>query len=206
MVYNDCILICDQLLIRIINLYGGGFSMGMSKQERHLFLMSLLNENPFLKDEELAAECGVSVSTIRNDRAEMGISEYRERVKSAAEGELHGSEKKEELLDLTLYENGISILETDSTMSFHNTDIVKSQCIYAFAENLALSVINADAALVKVANVKYVSVVRAGEKLVAKSRVIRNHDGEFIVHVFITVEMKEVFRGKFSLEVIEGKL
>ena len=181
--------------------------MGMSKKERHKYMMSVIADNPFLKDEELSGLCGVSVSTIRNDRAELGIAEYRERVKSAAEGELLSNEKKEELLDLHLYENGISVLETNDTMLFPNTDTVKSQCIYALAENLALSVINAEAALIRVANVKYIAEVHAGEKLVAKSQVIRKRDGEFIVHVFITVDLKEVFRGKFSLEVLsEGNI
>ena len=173
----------------------------MTKKERHVLLMSLINEDPFLKDEELARLCGVSVSSIRNDRAELGIAEYRERVKSAAEGE---REVKEELLDLTPYENGISVLDTDSTMLFYNTDIVKSQYIYAFAENLALSVINARAALVKVANVKYISEVHPGERLVAKSRVIRSRNDEYIVHVNITSDKVEVFRGKFDLELIRG--
>ena len=138
------------------------------KKTRHDFILSILHDNPFLKDEELAKKCGVSVSTIRNDRAELGIAEYRERVKSAAEGEFGSGGTKEELLDLKLYENGISVLETDSSMVFKNTNIVKGQCIYAFAENLALSVINARAALVKIANVKYTSEVHAGDKLVAK--------------------------------------
>lgn len=176
--------------------------MNMTKQERHGFLMSIIGENPFLKDEELSKKCNVSVSTIRNDRAELGIAEYRERVKSAAEAEINNIERTGELLDLKLYENGISILETDSSMLFKNTNIVKSQCIYAFAENLALSVINANAALVKVANVKYTAEVHAGNKLVAKSTVLRERNGEYIVHVIISVDMKEVFRGKFNLEII----
>lgn len=175
----------------------------MTKKERHDFLLETIAEEPFLKDEELARRCGVSVSTIRNDRAELGIAEYRERVKSAAESELLGSGKKAELLDLELYENGLSVLETDATMLFKNTDIVKSQCIYAFAENLALSVINAKAALVRVANVKYTSCVRLGAKLVARSTVITERDGGYIVHVFIKSDMSEVFRGKFNLEVID---
>ena len=172
----------------------------MSKAERHSYINTLIVENPFIKDDELARECGVSVSTIRNDRAELGIPEYRERVKSAAEGELSHA-TKEELLDLKLYENGISIMEPDATMLFKDTNIVKGQCIYAFAENLALSVINAKAALVKVANVKYIEEVHLGEKLLAKSNVIREKDNAFIVHVIISVDMTEVFRGKFSLEV-----
>ena len=176
--------------------------MNMTKKQRHDYIMSIINENPFLKDDELSKQCNVSISTIRNDRAELGISEYRERVKSAAENEFHTVESKEELLDLKIYETGLSVLETDSSMLFKKTNIVKSQCIYALAENLALNVINANAALVKVANVKYCEQVNLGDKLVAKSTVKREKNNEYIVHVIISVEMREVFRGKFNLEVV----
>lgn len=176
--------------------------MNLTKKQRHDYIVSVINDNPFLKDDELSKLCKVSISTIRNDRAELGISEYRERVKSAAQGGLHIGESREELLDLKLYENGISVLETDASMLFKNTNMVKSQCIYALAENLALNVINANAALVKVANVKYTAQVHLGDKLVAKSTVKRERDGEYIVHVIISVDMSEVFRGKFNLEIV----
>lgn len=198
-VYNINISYWYQLLIHLRK--GCDF---MTKKQRHSYMLSILNENPFLKDDELSRKCNVSISTIRNDRAELGIAEYRERIKSAAEGELHVSENKEELLDLTLYENGLSVLETDASMLFKNTNIVKSQCIYALAENLALSVINAKAALIKVANVKYTAEVHLKDKLVAKSTVKREKDNTYIVHVFINVDMKEVFRGKFNLEVVNN--
>ena len=176
--------------------------MNMTKKQRHDYIMSIISENPFLKDDELSKQCKLSISTIRNDRAELGISEYRERVKSAAENEFHTVESKEELLDLKIYETGLSVLETDSSMLFKNTNIVKSQCIYALAENLALNVINANAALVKVANVKYCEQVNLGDKLVAKSTVKREKNNQYIVHVIISVDMREVFRGKFNLEVV----
>ena len=169
------------------------------KKERQEFLIKKIKEEPFLKDEELAKACHVSVSTIRFDRAELGIAEYRERVKSVAEGVSQAANSGGELLDLELFHNGISVLSTDDSMTFDGTDIVKSQCIYALAENLALSVIDAKAARVKVANVKYIAEVHSGEKLVARSEVIRVREKEFIVHVFIKVNMTEVFRGKFSL-------
>ena len=101
-----------------------------------------------------------------------------------------------------MYENGISVLETDASMLFKDTNIVKSQCIYALAENLALNVINAKAALVRVANVKYLAEVHLGEKLVAKSTVKRERNNQYIVHVMICVDMSEVFRGKFNLEIV----
>ncbi|MCC8169385.1 MAG: fatty acid biosynthesis transcriptional regulator [Oscillospiraceae bacterium] len=175
----------------------------MDKMERHAFLLQKIKEEPFLKDTDLAEACGVSVSTIRFDRAELGISEYRERVKNAAVDGLNNVHSEGEILELELFRNGSSTLITDDAMSFDGTNIVKGQCIYAFAENLALSVIDARAALVKVANVKYISEVHAGDRLFAHSEVIRVKHNEFIVHVFIKANMNEVFRGKFSLAVSE---
>lgn len=176
------------------------------KKQRHEFLLKKIKNNPFLKDEELAQACNVSVSTIRFDRAELGIAEYRERVKSAAqEGMGNATAHIGEVLDLNLYHDGISVLETDKTMVFEGTDIVKGQHIYAFAENLALSVIDAKAALVRVANVKYIHEAHAGERLIAKSDVMRVKEKEFIVRVVIRANMNEVFRGKFSLVVADGE-
>lgn len=173
------------------------------KSERHAYLLEKIKENPFLKDEELARAFGVSVSTIRFDRAELGIAEYRERIKTAAQGSINNNDTEGELLDLNVYHDGISVLKVDSGMVFEGTNIVKSQYIYAFAENLALNVIDAKSMLVKVANVKYTEEVHAGETLMAKSVVIREKEDEFVVHVFIKVNMAEVFRGKFSLKVLD---
>lgn len=176
----------------------------MLKKQRHEFLVRQIKQNPFLKDEELAEACNVSVSTIRFDRAELGIAEYRERVKSAAEESMGAAASAAgEVLDINLFHDGISVLKTDKTMTFPETDIVKGHYIYAFAENLALSVINAKAALVKVANVKYVHEAHAGERLIAKSDVMRVKEKEFIVRVVIKANMNEVFRGKFSLLVAD---
>ena len=177
------------------------------KKQRHEYLLTQIKQNPFLKDEDLAKRCNVSVSTIRFDRAELGIAEYRERIKSAAvEGLGASAQGKGEVLDLNLFHDGISVLETDNTMVFDGTDIVKGQYIYAFAENLALSVIDAKAALVKVANVKYVHEAHAGERLIAKSDVMNVKENGFVVRVVIKANMNEVFRGKFSLLVADGQI
>lgn len=176
--------------------------MRTSKKERHNMLITLIKENPFLKDEEIAKKFGVSISTIRFDRAELGIAEYRERLREAAKDGVSGTNTDGELLDLNKFHDGISVLETDDTMVFDGTNIVKSSYIYSFAENLALSVIDAQSMLVKIANIKYVSCVHSGEKLMARSQVIRERDGAYIVHIFIKVNMREVFRGKFNFEVL----
>lgn len=173
------------------------------KNERHEILLEKIKQNPFLKDKELAKAFGVSVSTIRFDRAELGIAEYRERIKTAAQDSINNPSIEGEILDLNIHHDGISVLKTDSTMTFDGTNIVKSQYIYAFAENLALNVIDAKSMLIKIANVKYIKEVHAGETLVAKSVVIRERKDEFVVHVFIKVNMSEVFRGKLSLKILK---
>lgn len=167
-------------------------------------MLEKIKHNPFLKDEDLARECNVSVSTIRFDRAELGIAEYRERIKVAAEDGMNNAINEGELLDLNVLHNGISVIETDDSMLFENSDIVRGQFIYAMAENLALHVIGAKAALVKIANVKYIREVHSGERLIAKSEVVRVKEKEFIVHVFIKSNFTEVFRGKFSLVIPEN--
>lgn len=176
------------------------------KKQRHEYLLRQIKKNPFLKDEELAEACNVSVSTIRFDRAELGIAEYRERIKSAAEEVMTtAATATGEVLDLNLFHDGISVLNTDKSMVFPNTDIVKGQYIYAFAEDLALNVIDANAALVKIANVKYTHEAHAGERLIAKSEVMRVKEREFVVRVVIKANLNEVFRGKFNLLVADGE-
>ena len=48
--------------------------MKRSKKERQQLLTENITENPFVTDEQLAAEFNVSVQTIRLDRMELGDS------------------------------------------------------------------------------------------------------------------------------------
>ena len=182
--------------------------MGKAEQKklRHERLKQKIEENPFLKDEELAQQFKVSVATIRLDRAELGIREYRERIKNVAASELsrNNSAQTGDLLDLNPYHDGISVMITDESMTFAGTDIVQGQAVFAFAENLALHLLNAKTAVIKVANVKFMKEIKKGDKLIAKFEVKRVKDTEeYIVWVRIKVELKEVFRGKFNMVVTE---
>lgn len=179
------------------------------KKLRQQQLMQRLEENPFLTDEELAQIFSVSVPTIRFDRAELGVKEYRERIKNVArnaiqrESELPVNNPMGELLDLNLFKDGLSVFEPDESMTFDDSHIVRGCFIYSFAEMLATTVIDADVALVEVANIKYKQPVRAGSKLVAKSEVVRRRNNEYIVWVKIKFNLVEVFRSKFILSVID---
>ncbi len=181
----------------------------LMKKERQGVLVTRINEDPFLTDEELSDIFSVSVPTIRLDRLELGIPELRERIKNVAEksySKVKSLQSKEivgELIDLNLNSNGISILETDQSMSFEKTKIVRGHFIYSLAESLAIAVIDAHVALVGVANIKYKTPVYAGSKLIARAEVRRIKENNFIVWVKIVEKQLEVFRGKFILVSLE---
>lgn len=183
-----------------------------SKRQRQDVLLEKIKEDPFLTDEDLAEIFSVSVPTIRLDRLELGIPEVRERIKDVAEKNygkvrsLHSREIVGELVDLNLGVSGISILETNESMAFEKTRIVRGHFIYSLAEALAIAVIDAPVALVGVANIKYISPVDAGSRLVAKAEVKRVKNNNFIVWVRISVKDTEVFRGKFILVSLRDNL
>lgn len=182
------------------------------KKERQNILQQKIKDDPFLTDEELADLFSVSIPTLRLDRLELGIPELRERIKNVAATNyskvksLHSKEIVGELIDINLNTGGISVLETDQAMAFEKTKIVRGHFIYSLAESLAIAVIDAQVALVGVANIKYKSPVYAGSKLVARAEVKRIRDKNFIVWVRITEKQIEVFRGKFILVSLEKNL
>ncbi|MGE4284290.1 MAG: transcription factor FapR [Clostridia bacterium] len=182
------------------------------KKDRQKDLQERLQEDPFLTDEELAELFDVSVPTIRLDRLELGIPELRERIKNVAENsynKVKSIQSKEivgELVDINLGKSGISILETDDNMVFEKTKIVRGHFIYSLAETLAIAVIDAQVALVGVANIKYKSPVYSGTKLIAKAEVIRIREHKYLVWVKIKEKQIEVFRGKFILVSLNGEI
>ncbi len=179
------------------------------KQQRQKILLEKIKYDPFLTDEELADFFKVSVPTIRLDRLELGIPELRERIKNVAESNqeklksIEGREFIGELIDLQLGQSAISLMETNSTMAFEKTHIIRGHYIYSLAETLAIAVIDAQVALVGVANIKYKIPVYSGAKLVAKAEVRESKRNRFIVWVKIYEKSVEVFRGKFILVTID---
>ncbi len=177
----------------------------LSKKDRLEKLLQVVEENPFMTDEELSDRFKVSIQTVRLDRLELRIPELRQRIRTVATKNtdkvktLGRSEIIGELIDLELNRAGISILETDKSQAFERTQIIKGHFIFAMAESLAMAVIDADVAITGVANIKYRVPVLAGQKLVAKAKVSRVRGDEYFVHVLIHVKDDVVFRGKFIL-------
>lgn len=200
-VINRCLVLYNNKAQVIIQMSRSSFL----KKGRQSILVEKVKNDPFLTDEELAELLAVSVPTIRLDRLELGIPELRERIKNVAANNyskvksLQSKEIIGELIDVNLDKSAISILETDEGMTFEKTKIVRGHYIYSLAESIAIAVIDADAALVGVANIKYKTPVYAGSKLVAKAEVKRMKENKYIIWVKITERQTEVFRGKFIL-------
>ena len=179
------------------------------KQQRQMTLLEKIKYDPFLTDEELADFFKVSVPTIRLDRLELGIPELRERIKNVAESNqeklksIEGKELIGELIDLQLGLSAISLMETNDSMAFEKTRIVRGNYIYSLAETLAIAVIDAQVALVGVANIKYKIPVYSGAKIVAKAEVKTSKGSRFVVWVKIYEKNIEVFRGKYILVTID---
>lgn len=180
------------------------------KKQRQKDLEELLEKDPFMTDEELSEYFCVSIQTIRLDRLELGIPELRERVKYVAEQNhrklksIHGKEIVGELIDIELGKSAISILNTDDSMVFQKSKVVRGHYIFAQAESLAIALIDTDVALTGVANIKYKIPIYAGDKLIAKAKVIRRRGNKFFVWVNTFIGQEEAFRGKFILVSIDG--
>ena len=175
------------------------------KKQRQKDLLALLTENPFLSDGELAQQFRVSPQTIRLDRLELGIPELRKRTMDLAARAyghlktLKGQELVGELYDLELGQRALSILDTAPEMVFEKSRVVRGHYIYAQAETLALAVVDAEAALTGVANIKYKHPVLVGQRLVAQAQVMRRRGNKYFVWVKTKYRDREVFRAKFIL-------
>lgn len=182
----------------------------IARIERNKAIYEYINKNPLATDMMLAKYFNVSVNTIRLDRTRLGIKEFKERLKEKAEQTMKkvtSISETEFFGDLVEYNPGksaISRLEIKDYMTFENINVAKGQYIYSFAETLAISLIPTAAALVGVANIKYVKKIYNGDVVYAEAEVKRKTDTGYIVWVNIKDEKNELkFKGKFILKGIK---
>lgn len=179
----------------------------LPKRLRQQQLAKLIQENPFVTDEELTHTFQVSIQTVRLDRMELGIPEYRERIKLMAESSydqvrslpLH--EVIGDVIDLQLDKSGISIFEIGKEHVFSRTNIARGHHLFAQANSLAVAVINAEVALTASADIRFIRPVKLGEKCVSKAyvRSISGSNGKARVEVFTYVGEDIVFQGNFHV-------
>lgn len=173
-------------------------------------LLQYLEHNPLATDDILAKEFNVSVNTIRLDRARLGIKEFKERLKSKAEESMKkvtsisATEFVGDMISFVPGESAKSRLETNKAMTFEEMNVVRGEYIYSFAETIAISLIPTKAALVGVANIKYVEPISSDTVIYALAEVKRKTQSGYIVWTRIVDEQNNLkFKGKFILKGIE---
>lgn len=179
----------------------------LPKRARQQQLVKLIEENPFVTDQELTRLLKVSIQTIRLDRMELGIPELRERMKLMAERSydqvrslpLH--EVIGEIVDLQLDKSGISIFEIKEEHVFSRTGIARGHHVFAQANSLAVAVINDEIALTFSADIRFIRSVHLGEKCIAKAyvRPSSGNKAKAKVEVFTYVGEEMVFQGNFVI-------
>ncbi|SFR01183.1 transcription factor FapR [Desulfoscipio geothermicus] len=176
---------------------------GCVKSERHVLLTRYLAGNPFLTDEDLAQVLGVSIQTIRLDRAELDIPEMRERVKKMARGayrnlrSIESTEIVGELVTLEVGREGLSILTVTEEMTLRKTKVLDGRYLFAQANSLAVSLIDADVVLTGTAKTSFKRPVFRNEKVVARALITRKKGNKYMVRVSSHVRDELVFQGKF---------
>ncbi|MDB5052128.1 MAG: fatty acid biosynthesis transcriptional regulator [Bacilli bacterium] len=177
----------------------------LPKRQRQQQLTKVIEDNPFITDDELMKQLEVSIQTIRLDRLEMGIPELRERIKLMAEKSydqvrslpLH--EVIGDVIDLQLDKSGISIFEIKQEHVFSRTKIARGHHIFSQANSLAVAVINDDLALTASADIRFIRSIKLDEKCVAKAFVRSISKGKAKVEVFTYVNDELVFQGNFVI-------
>jgi acyl-coenzyme A thioesterase PaaI-like protein len=177
----------------------------LKKKQRQTELLDILQQNPFLSDEDLAGAFSVSIQTIRLDRLELGIPELRERIKHVAEQKLDQVKSLQinevigDLVDLQLDVSAISILEIGDEHVFSKTLVARGHFIFAQANSLAVAVVNADVVLTGAARIRFIRPVRLGERLVAKAAVVSSNGDQSNVRVETKAGGELVFTGTFRV-------
>ena len=189
----------------------GAFEIKSEKKLRQEHLTKLLDKNPMETDEELASLLSVSVSTIRLDRALLGVPELRERIKRMAQEagsklrSLSRSEIVGDLLELEPNKWALSVLRTTRDMAFRTTDILWDHYIYAQASSIAVAVIEAATVIVDSMRGEYKGHAKVGDMLIARAKVGVTKDDRYIVSVRTRVGEKEIFVGRFIAEVLNAE-
>lgn len=180
----------------------------MPKKERQLHLRKLVEENPFLTDEDLSKQFKVSVQTIRLDRLECGIPELRKRLKQVATQTMAGEVKSlgsdeviGDIIDIELDNRAISIFDVTEDHVFQRNGIARGHHLFAQANSLAVAVMDDDLALTVKSTIEFLKPVKAGDRVVARAEVVKTtvKEKRTLVKVESTVGETTVFTGQFYM-------
>ena len=180
----------------------------MPKKERQLLLKKLVEQDPFLTDEELSKRYDVSVQTIRLDRLECGIPELRKRLKRVASQSMAGEVKSlssdeiiGDIVDIELDKRALSIFDVTIDHVFQRNGIARGHHLFAQANSLAVAVMNEDLALTVKSTIDFLKPVKAGDRVIARAEVKKesNMENRTLVEVVSKVGDVVVFTGQFYM-------
>ena len=182
--------------------------MRMPKKERQLLLKKLVEQDPFLTDEDLSKRYDVSVQTIRLDRLECGIPELRKRLKRVASQSMTGEVKSlssdeiiGDIIDIELDKRALSIFDVTIDHVFQRNGIARGHHLFAQANSLAVAVMDDDLALTVKSAIDFLKPVKAGDRVVARAEVKKESlmENRTLVEVVSKVGDIEVFTGQFYM-------
>ncbi len=174
-------------------------------QIRHTKVMEEVVKNPFISDEELAANLNASIHTVRSDRRKIGIPEVRKRGKEMPDSlvyhskSLSDSEIVGEVLEITLDKEGLSLLETTENMGLKKSGIIRGHLLFAQANTLANAIVDSEMAVTAETQVRFISPAYVGERLLAKAKVVSSKNHKKKVTVVIKSQQKTVLEGSFMI-------
>lgn len=180
----------------------------MPKKERQLLLKKLVEQDPFLTDEDLSKRYDVSVQTIRLDRLECGIPELRKRLKRVASQSMAGEVKSlssdeiiGDIIDIQLDKQALSIFDVTLDHVFQRNGIARGHHLFAQANSLAVAVMDEDLALTVKSMIDFLKPVKAGDRVVARAEVKKesNMENRTLVEVVSKVGDVVVFTGQFYM-------
>lgn len=186
--------------------------MRRSKKERQKLLISTIEDNPFVTDEQLASNFNVSVQTIRLDRMELSIPELRERIKDVAAKtydevkSLPLDEVIGEIVDIELDKRALSIFDVKDEHVFQRNGIARGHHLFAQANSLAVAVINDELALTVKSNIAFLKPVKSGDRVITKAIVTGQDEkkNRTYINVTSTVDNVLVFEGEFEMYRTKG--
>ncbi len=104
-----------------------------------------------------------------------------------------------ELLEIEPGKSGLSLLDTDQSMCLEKCDIVRGHIIFAQANSLANAIIDSQVSVTGKADIKYLRMVRAGERLIAKARIVDRKGHRIKIETIVRSKEEIVFIGKFTI-------
>jgi len=182
------------------------------KHERHQALKEEIEKNPFSTDEELAKQFGVSVSTIRLDRAELNIPELRERTRAVAREaygalrSLNESELVGELRELNIGESGSTLLRIEESMLLSKAPITRGHHLFAQANSLAIALVDAEVVVTGSVDMRFLRPVRYGETVLATGKIIQQKGNKYWIEIISYVNQEVVLSGTWVVFALEKPL